>query len=471
MIIHNPTNKLKVTVKLANTLAVLTPNAVVKSDIVEEYNTSEEKIYSTKYANQTFAPFGFAQPIYFTKVDALNATAHYTKPSIDVNNYMTTVDTTNTVINWDGTQKLTIILTSAMNFIVSNGNSVELDIDTAFNRNTECEYGARLFLNETKIASEQTFGLHSYTGNTSFTDVYHVTGTLYVDQLNNPIDVLVGDILTLEIFKRQSTTVKQTTRYFCGVNVNGEDRYSLTQFNSGVSQIGTLRLADGSVTYKKLDDNVKAMIGYGALIGNIADVYVSKSSGSDDTGDGTENSPYATIQKAIDSIPCLYNSIITYDTSYMTKIHINADTYDGFNAFGKNFELYADGVTYINSDIYLVNCTFASKGTFTLGGRTIYFQNAYINFFECNVDIALCNFNSVEIYSRNSIINLAHITSNNSNSFLYLSGGICSAEEVIGTGNVTGFEIVSGILTLGSNITIECSNEVYVTSFAGKVIV
>lgn len=71
-----------------------------------------------------------------------------------------------------------------------------------------------------------------------------------------------------------------------------------------------------------------------------ATVYVNGSTGNDETGDGSETAPYATIQKAVDSVPkCLGGFTATVDIadgSYLERVRI-----DGF--YGGRLELGAAG--------------------------------------------------------------------------------------------------------------------------------
>ena len=184
---------------------------------------------------------------------------------------------------------------------------------------------------------------------------------------------------------------------------------------------GDFSLAANSPAISNGENNTNiGALGVGCeVIGNT--IYVSNV-GSDDTGDGTEANPYASIQKA-------YNNIINGDTIfifeglYSEELILESDVsgISNFTIIGENrndtrvssleFNTYGDGS---NSGLHLENLSFI--------GNLIAKNLKYCNFInihcESGLEVDLNGSDSLEFVLNNSVVNGSTTIENQSNSFL-----------------------------------------------------
>jgi len=100
-------------------------------------------------------------------------------------------------------------------------------------------------------------------------------------------------------------------------------------------------------------------------------IYVSSTTGNDGTGDGSESYPYATIQKAIDSLPLNLNGyngvIVVSGGTYNEWIDIDDFVHGTVTIMNRNSENIV-----INGDLGASNChavNISGFGTLTINGR------------------------------------------------------------------------------------------------------
>ena len=176
-------------------------------------------------------------------------------------------------------------------------------------------------------------------------------------------------------------------------------------------------------------------------------VYVSPS-GSDSGGDGTAAAPYATIQKAVDSIP-------KWLDGYTATIDITAGTYeervtiDGFHGgllvLGNNngYAVTIRGLSITNSSTVRLNIPNIVRSS-TLGGVPLKIENGSVVLLNSDLTV---NGNghtlsgiSVETNSLLSVTFLWNVTSSNNGSaaIAAYTGGRIVLFDLFGTGNGVG---------------------------------
>ncbi|MEG2116615.1 MAG: hypothetical protein RRZ69_02900, partial [Clostridia bacterium] len=229
-----------------NTLGFL-----AQTSVVNVRNNEADKVYSAKYVEDTFAPKSFFENLYLTRLTATTAKLALTKPTVGNGNYLFAT-TTNTAMAW-GTAEMTLTRTFESDIQFDNNSAISVVFDVAFNRNVSVEYGAVVKINNAVISSQQAFGLTNFNGDTNFTNVYNNKFDVILDLLLSPTTYTAGDILTIQIFKRQLATTALTTRVFCGVNVNGAERFSFLEYNFTALALNTNQIADGAITLAKIN--------------------------------------------------------------------------------------------------------------------------------------------------------------------------------------------------------------------------
>lgn len=187
-------------------------------------------------------------------------------------------------------------------------------------------------------------------------------------------------------------------------------------------------------------------------------VYVSKL-GSDETGLGTSAAPYATIQKAIDSLP-------KWLDGYMATISIAAGTYEErveINGFQGGILVIGDvgkavivrGIVITASSLVRINVNITRSSTLTGTllnarlGSCVQFGN------DCVIDGGSGNVSGIVVESGSNLSALVDIfgymvktTVSNCKYFaIYATGGSTVAlGEIAGSGNTTGLQVADGAL-------------------------
>lgn len=210
--------------------------------------------YATNdYVNATFTPRSFFQNLYLSRTGALTANIVTTKPTAAAGNYMTTT-TTNTTLDFGSATKLTLTRTLQSLLQVTPETAVKITLSFAPSRNAQVEFGARVLVDGTPISSNQAFGLNSYNGNASFTNVAEASFSITLDLITGVQEFNAGQLVTIEIFTRQVNNSSLTIQYFCGVSVSGVERNSFAGITTLTTILDTAQIADNAITTAKIAD-------------------------------------------------------------------------------------------------------------------------------------------------------------------------------------------------------------------------
>jgi len=214
----------------------------------------------TNFFSGLFAPITFATNFYMERTGLNTANLVNTPPVASAANYMEVANTTNTTINWDGTQKLVISRVLQAPLTLNPNNSFLFDMVFAISGDSILEFGARSFIDGVQIASNQVFGSIEVQGAGTYGIVNYYNATIKIDMLTGATTYPAGSVITTEVFKRQDSVVARTIRYFCGVTVNSEYRNSIITTNTNSVVINTSNIMDGSVTKQKLSSEVQTLL-------------------------------------------------------------------------------------------------------------------------------------------------------------------------------------------------------------------
>lgn len=207
----------------------------------------------------SFVKKTFLQNYYFVRTGTLTARLDSSKPAAASANYMQTV-TTNTTIDFNSAQKITISRVLETDLEISNQNAIGMSLAFACSRNAEVEFAARVFVDNEQISQGQAFGLRNYNGANDFTNVNELTVAIALDQIAGVKTFTAGQTIKIELVSRQNATNSLTMRYFCGVLVSGIERNSFAKVDFSNAVINTNQIADGAVTKVKLSADVQASL-------------------------------------------------------------------------------------------------------------------------------------------------------------------------------------------------------------------
>ena len=214
--------------------------------------------------------------------------------------------------------------------------------------------------------------------------------------------------------------------------------------------------------------NLNAMQDAAGLSANKT-VYVS-TSGSDSVGDGSAANPYATINKALSTIPKNLNG-------FTATINIAAGTY-AENASVQNF---GSGVLQITgnandvvtvSGMWVYNCQYVE-----INNISLQFANAYLNVYCSNLRVATPITAGNTSYGVSAavfanIVFTRTVTVNNTTSYAVVatSSSRIYIQELLGTGNkMTVACTLGGVCVLGSD-TSTTSGAQYFTDTGGRIL-
>lgn len=207
----------------------------------------------------TYTPRTFLESLYFNRTGATTATLQNQKPTTASTNYMQTT-TTNTSLDFNSTTKLTLTRTLGTALKLNNSNYLRITLSFATNRNASVEFGARIKIGDVLISSDQAFGLITVNGDSAYANVNDVSFNIVFDKIVDIQEFAAGQVMTVEIFKRQVNSQSLVTRYLCGVNVSGADRNSFAGITLVSTIINTSQIADGAVTKPKLSSDVQSAL-------------------------------------------------------------------------------------------------------------------------------------------------------------------------------------------------------------------
>jgi len=201
-----------------------------------------------------------------------------------------------------------------------------------------------------------------------------------------------------------------------------------TEFNQGYFKVLSSAAGYPSITQEDLEDGgniyqlpfakfTKSVSGIGSFVSELETIrytneslyiYVSSASGDDGTGDGTAEKPYATIQKAIDTLPRNLNG-------YNGVVFIAGGTY---NEYVEIADFIHGNVTIanqssqnvvINGDLSVSDChsvQLSGFGTLTINGR-LYVSNvnAFFNSANSTVVTDTIYAEAVRVINTNAVFN------------------------------------------------------------------
>lgn len=200
-----------------------------------------------------------------------------------------------------------------------------------------------------------------------------------------------------------------------------------------------------------------------------ATVYVTKS-GNDSTGDGTSAKPYATIQKAVDSIPKNLGG-------FVATIHIGPGTY----ADPVTIEYFHGGRVVLTGE---TTTTVTIKDLITIRDSYVHFEyfkmvmdGTYIyvtqggRFFLGDSVTLTCSGGEYGVYARyNSKVSLGGTFVANNTTTSAIRAGSCSdvyAHNVQGSGNKVAFSAVGGFIM--ANTKTITATTMYSTAAGGRI--
>lgn len=162
----------------------------------------------------------------------MKATANLTntKPAINANNYMQLVSV-DASFDFNSANKIIISRVLQDSITFKNNDSLTLTIFCSFDRNTSVEFGARVFVDGVQLSTNQGFGLSSFNGSSAFDQVTKFVSNIILDNIDGIQTFNAGQILTIELFTRQTQTQTLTTRILCGVSSENVDRQSYLNVN------------------------------------------------------------------------------------------------------------------------------------------------------------------------------------------------------------------------------------------------
>lgn len=186
------------------------------------------------------------------------------------------------------------------------------------------------------------------------------------------------------------------------------------------------------------------------LTGN-KNLYVSNS-GSDTTGDGTQANPFASIQKAIDTVPKNING-------HMVEINVASGTYTGFsissfygcaikNKYGITIRGATDGDTVISGGVAVISCaSFVFIEKIEVTGNESGFNIAVLN---CPSQVRLhtvkCTGTTTDsgLWFLNSIATIYNVTVSNKTCRAFeIAGSVVFASLIEGSENNVCFQVGS----------------------------
>lgn len=173
-------------------------------------------------------------------------------------------------------------------------------------------------------------------------------------------------------------------------------------------------------------------------------------SGSDITGDGTEAKPFASIQKAIDTLPKNLNG-------HCNTIHVAAGTYEGFaisgfyggaRSTGAGVEVIGDenGGTVITGSVEVCSCEvpiiiYYLKVTGMTNGVNISVISCcgFVHLVSCKCTGTTAG-SGIWIYKAMAALNNCEV-SDKTESAIMMDGSVVFASHISGSGNAVGFRV------------------------------
>ena len=230
--------------------------------VINNYSTSQTEAYSANYSNTNFTPISFTSKLYLNKTGSNTADLLTTKAEPSNDNIISVVSI-NQSFDWIDTSAdlvLSRILPQNVELNNSNGYTFQLFFKTLGDDTVTFGARARYYdsVNDTwvYITSNQTFGSIDCSAN----DINTINFSLHFDSINGELSLPKNSNLVVEVFKKQNSATSLTTNYYCGVSEDNSNIYSYGQFIYNNSVLNTDQIADGAITYQKLDTNLQSDI-------------------------------------------------------------------------------------------------------------------------------------------------------------------------------------------------------------------
>ena len=232
-----------------------------KPNALNDRSDSQKDTYSANYINNSFAPITFVSNLYAQKTGNNTAILVNEQPTLSGENILTSADTTNTDYNWTAPD-FTLTRALEVNTTLTATNSFAVNLTFQTSRNATISWGAKLKVSQDNgqtwqyISDNQAYGAIFYESGIGNTAIFNV----FANTLQGTETYPIGALLTIELYKKQSSATALTTMVYCGVEVDNAGIYTYTQFNFANVSIGTNQLEDGSVTLQKLEQSVQNTI-------------------------------------------------------------------------------------------------------------------------------------------------------------------------------------------------------------------
>ena len=243
-------------------------------EIIAANPTTNNSVVTRQYADANYASRSFFESMYCNKTGDNTATLQNAKPAIDSGNYLFKTINSNEFNIASSDNKFVFTKTLDHDMKLSNTDGIDFTAVFALSVSCSVEFMIRILMNGVAISSGQAFGVKSYSGNDTYTNVNQEYMVARTDLIESVQTYSKGSTLTVELAVRtDSASVYPTVHLFCGADVSNAERYSYSGMTYTNTVIDTNQIADGSITEEKLSEGVKSTF---AKSSDVAQTYATK---------------------------------------------------------------------------------------------------------------------------------------------------------------------------------------------------